>query len=145
MKYLFLAAAISIAFASRPGTGCGDNTVYANKKQTEHDSRFDSFPKIKEIPKYTGGEEELHRLVKQNLELSDAAKTQIFRLNFRFTVTCEGRISNVMQIGNKKADDWTNIKEVIQSTEGKWTPAKKNGQPVDCVYFTALTINGSEY
>lgn len=145
MKYLLLAISILLAFAFRPGSACGDGTIYANKKQTELDQRFDSFPKIKGAPKYAGGEEELDKLIKQELKLSDAAKTQVFRLNFRFTVTCEGRISNVMQIGNKKADDWTNIREIIQSTEGKWTPAKKDGQPVDCVYFRALTINGSKY
>jgi hypothetical protein len=120
---------------------CGDGTVYANQKQTENDKRFDDYQKIDEVPQYNGGDKKLDKLIRSKLKLSKVAKTQIFNLNYRFTVTCDGKIKDVKQIGDSKIDDWTNIVDIIQDTEGNWTPAKKDGKPVDCIYFSKIFIN----
>jgi hypothetical protein len=140
---LILITFLFFGFASNPD--CGDATVYANKKQTENDKRFDIYPKIKAAPKYKGGDKKLDELIRSKLKLSEAAKTLVFNLNYQFTVTCDGKVKDVKQIGDSKADDWTNIVEIILSTEADWTPAKKDGKTVDCVYFRKLFINGSEY
>ena len=124
---------------------CGDGKVYANRKQTQYDNRFDNYPKIDGVPKFKGGEKKLDQFVQNNIVLSDVAKTQVYNLNYKFTVTCEGKIEDVIQIGDPKADDWTNIGEVIHQTEGKWKPAIQNGKPVDCVYFNRTFLNGSRY
>jgi hypothetical protein len=144
MKTLyFLLTILFLSFA--PAPECGDGNVYANATQTQNDNRFADYTKIDGIPEYKGGEKKLDKLILAQLKLSDVAKTQIFNLNFQFTVTCDGKIKDVKQIGDPKANDWTNIVEIIQGTEGSWTPAKKDGQPVDCIYFDKVFINGSKY
>jgi len=145
MKTILFVLTIFMIFAFTPNPDCGDGKVYANKKQTEFDKRFDNYPKIDGVPEYKGGDKKLGKLIQTELVLSEAAKTQIFNLNYQFTVTCEGKITDVKQIGDSKADDWTNIVEIIQSTEADWTPAKKDGKTVDCVYFSKIFINGSQY
>lgn len=35
--------------------------------------------------------------------------------------------------------------EIINETNGKWKPAEKDGQPVDCIYFAKKTIVGNKY
>lgn len=143
MKILFFIPVIFLFCF--PVTDCGDGNVYANKEQTQFDKRFDSYTKISGCPKFEGGDKKLDKLIGKNLKLSATAKTQIFNLNYRFIVTCEGKIKDVKQIGDPKADDWTNISEIIEGTEGKWTPAQKDGKPVDCVYFRTFFVNGSSY
>lgn len=145
MKIILLILTTFLLFAFTPNPDCGDGKVYANKKQTEYDKRFDDYNKIDDVPKYKGGDKKLSKLIQSNLKLSNVAKTQIFNLNYQFTVTCDGKIKDVKQIGNSKADDWTNIVEIIKTTEANWTAAKKDGQPVDCVYFSKIFINGSNY
>lgn len=124
---------------------CGDGTIYANKKQTQYDSRFDDYPKIGGLPKFKGGEKGLEKLIQKQLKLSSVAKTQMFRLNYQFTVSCEGKISDIKTLGSPKVAEWTNIVEIIKATEGAWSPAKKGGKAIDCVYFNKLSINGSNY
>ncbi len=145
MKTFLLILTAFMIFGFTPNPDCGDGKVYANKKQTEFDKRFDSYPKINGVPKFKGGDKKLDKLIRSKLKLSDVAKTQIFNLNYQFTVTCDGKIKDVKQIGDSKADDWTNIVEIIQGTEVDWTPAKNDGKTVDCVYFSKIFINGSQY
>lgn len=128
-----------------PDPDCGDGNVYASKKQTENDKRFESYQKINSAPKFKGGDKKLDNLIRSRLKLSEIAKTQIFNLNYQFTVTCDGKIKNIKQLGDQKANDWTNIVDIIQGTEGSWKPAKKNGNPVDCVYFRTLWVMGNKY
>lgn len=145
MKYflIIVLAIFTCSFVTNPD--CGDGNVYASMKQTEYDKRFDDYPKIDAVPEYKDGDKKLTKLIQSELELSDVAKSQIFNLNYQFTVTCEGKIKNVKQIGDPKADDWTNIIEIIQATEGDWIPAKIEGHPVDCIYFGKIFINGMKY
>lgn len=145
MKAILILLTISLCYAFTLNSDCGDGTIYANEKQTQYDKRFDSYPKIDGVPTFMGGDKKLQSIVLDNLQLSDVAKTQIFRLNFQFTVTCEGKIKDVKQIGSPQADDWTNIVEIIEGTEGDWTPAEYKGKVVDCVYFTKVTVNGGNY
>ena len=142
---IFITALTFLCFAFTVNTDCGDGTVYANNKQTEYDERFDSYIKINGCAKFKGGEEEFDQLIRDKLKLSETAKNQIFNLNFQFTVTCDGKIKDVKQIGDPMANDWTNIAEIVQSTEGEWSPAKNGGQTVDCVYFDKVLIVGSKY
>lgn len=140
---LTLTTLLILSFTKAPD--CGDGSVYANKKQTEYDKRFESYQKIDGVPKYKGGDKKLDKLIRSKLKLSDVAKTRIFNLNYQFTVTCDGKIKDVKQIGDSKADDWTNIVEIIMGTDADWTPAEKDEKPVDCVYFNKIFINGSQY
>lgn len=145
MKTILFTLLLCLGFAFNNPSTCGDGTVYANDKQTEYDDRFDDYPKIKGLPKFKGGSKQLKAIVLEKLVLSDVAKTQIFRLNYQFTVSCDGKIKDLRQIGDPKADDWTNIEEIIESTEADWSPAKHKGNPVDCIYFHSITINGSRF
>lgn len=145
MKIILAVLLAFVGYAFAPSADCGDGVVYANTKQTEYDKRFDAYPKIKGAPKFKGGDKELAKLIREKLRLSDIAKSQVFNLNYQFTVTCEGKIKDVRQIGSPKADDWTNIVEIITSTDGSWEPAKKEGKVVDCVYFSKLFVNGTTY
>ncbi len=146
MKYvLFLLITTSSLKFLYSQDNCNSTKVYANKKQTEFDTRFNSIDKIKSSPKFKGGEKKLTKLIRENLKLSDVAKSQVFNLNFQFTITCDGEIVDVKQIGDQKMDNWTNISEVIQTTKGLWTPAKENGENVNCIYFQKIFINGSNY
>lgn len=52
-----------------PNPDCGDGKVYANKKQTEFDKRFGSYPKIDGVPTYDGGEKKLEKLIRSKLKL----------------------------------------------------------------------------
>ena len=142
----FLIILTSICFLSfAPTPECGDGTVYASAKQTKYDKRFDSYTKINSSPSFKGGDKKLDKLIRSQLKLSSVAKTLIFMLNYQFTVTCDGKITDIKQIGNAKFDDCTNIVEIIASTEGSWKPAVKSGKRVDCVYFRRLNIIGSSY
>lgn len=145
MSTIFLTLTTFLIFSFTHTTDCGDGSVYANKKQTAYDKRFDNFQKIGGVPKYKGGEKKLEKLIRSKLKLSGVAKTQVFYLTYQFTVTCAGKIKDVKQIGDSKAEDWTNIVEIIQGTEADWSPANKDGKPVDCVYFNKIFINGSQY
>jgi hypothetical protein len=124
---------------------CGDGTVYANKEQTENDSRFDAYIKIKGVPEYKDGDKKLDELIKSKLVLADGAKSQVFNLNYQFTVTCDGKIKDFKTLGDPRMATWTNIAEIIQGTEVDWTPAKKDKKAVDCIYFRKLFINVSKY
>lgn len=145
MKTILLILTTFLIFAFTLNPDCGDGNVYANKKQTEYDKRFDSYLKIDGVPKYKGGDKKLDKLIRSKLKLSEIAKTQFFYLNYQFTVTCDGKIKDTKQIGDQKAEDWTNIVEIIHGTEGEWTPAKKDGKTVDCVYFSKILINGGQF
>lgn len=145
MKKILITLSIFIGFAFTTAPDCGDGKVYANSKQTENDIRFNSYSKISDAPKFKGGDKKLDKLVRENLRLSETAKSQIFNLNYQFTVTCDGKIKDVKQLGDPTVDNWTNIGEVIQATEVDWTPAKKDGKAVDCIYFDKVFINGSNY
>jgi len=121
---------------------CIDTTIYVNEKQTKYDRRFDDYERIKGCPKYKGGDFKFEQLIDKNLKLSSEAKTQIFNLNYQFTVLCDGRIVNAKQMGDSRAENWTNIVEIIKGTEGQWTPAKKNDKPVSCIYFAKMFVDG---
>ncbi|HTF02553.1 MAG TPA: hypothetical protein VK826_00950 [Bacteroidia bacterium] len=143
---LFLTGlAVILTLGFRNEGECGDGTVYANKDQTENDSRFDAYTKIKGVPEYKDGDKKLDALIKSKLVLADSAKSQVFNLNYQFTVTCDGKIKDFKTLGNSRMASWTNIAEIIQGTEADWTPAKKGKDAVDCIYFRKLFINGNDY
>jgi hypothetical protein len=144
MKNLLLIVSVFVALGFNLAPNC-DKVIYANKQQTEYDDRFNNYEKINGIPKIKGGDKKLDKIIRKNLKLSETAKTQFFMLNYQFTVNCEGEIKDVKQIGDPKADSWTNIKEVIMKTEGFWKPAKHKGKPVNCIYFSRISINGGDY
>ena len=128
---------------SKSNSECGDGNIYASKKHSKFDKRFDSYKKIDDLPSIKEGD--MNKIIKNNLKLSQEAKKAIFRLNYMFTVTCDGKIENIKVLGDSKMLDWTNVDEVIESTSGQWKPAKKDGIEVDCVYFSKVTIVGSNY
>ncbi|WP_109436432.1 hypothetical protein [Aquimarina sp. AU119] len=122
---------------------CGDGNVYVVERQTKFDKRFDSYKKIGDSPSLINGD--LNKVIEDNLKLSDEAKKIVFRLNYMFTITCDGKIKDIEIIGEPKMYNWTNLIEIVKKTEGNWIPAKKEGKEVDCVYFSKKTIIGSKY
>jgi hypothetical protein len=145
MKTLLTSVFALFIFSTTTIAQCGDGKVYSNKAQTEFDKRFDSYPKTVECPAFKGGKKALDQLIQQKMKLNATGKTQVFNLNYKFTVGCDGKIKDIKQIGDAKMDDWTNIVAIIKGTAGKWTPAKKNGIAVDCIYFGTFAINGSKF
>lgn len=141
-KYIFsLVVLISLAFSDT--VDCGDGNIYSVKKQTKNDRRFDKYTKIKKGPKLKKGK--LDDIIDEKLKVFGVGKTQIFNLNYQFTVTCKGKIVDVKSLGAKHMADWTNIVDIIKSTEGLWKPAKKDGEFVDCVFFNKKFVWGSDY
>ncbi|MFC7000040.1 hypothetical protein [Rufibacter roseus] len=124
---------------------CGDGIVYVNEKQTQYDSRFTNFPKIDGQPKLKDGTADLNKIIEAQLKVADEAKNSVFRENFIFTVTCEGKIQDIQTLGDPKMSNWTNIIEIIKGTEGMWIPALIDGKPVDCIYFGKKTVVGNKY
>ena len=124
---------------------CGDGNTYVVEKQTKYDTRFSDYQKITDSPKFIGGKEKLEKLINEKLELSNEAKKIVFRLNYKFTITCEGKIEDIEVLGDLRAREMTNIKDIILSTDGQWEPAKKDGKKVSCIYFSKKTIVGSKY
>ena len=136
--------AVILTLGFRNEGECGDGTVYANKDQTENDSRFDAYTKIKGVPEYKDGDKKLDALIKSKLVL-DSARNGMFVLNYMFTMTCDGKIKDFKTLGDPRMATWTNIAEIIQGTEADWSPAKKDKKAVDCIYFRRLFINGNDY
>ena len=124
---------------------CGDGITYANEKQTKNDRRFASYSKIEGIPTFNDGLDAFNKLVETNLKVNKEGKDMVFRLNYMFIVGCDGKIMGFITLGNAIFSDLTNIEEIIISTNGKWTPAIKDGKAVDCIYFSKKTIVGSNY
>lgn len=136
---------ILVGFSFGQKTKCGDGITYSNETQTKNDERLNDYPKIEGLPTYTGGKMELEKLIEVNLKISENAKDLVFRLNYIFTVTCEGKIKDFKTLGDPKASKLTNMKEIIEATSGNWIPAEKNGKAVDCIYFAQTTIGGNTY
>lgn len=145
MKTLLIAVTFFFGFMPGAKPDCGDGTVYANEKQVKYDERFKEYTTISSCPEYKGGDKKLDEYIRSNLKLSDKGKTLIFNLNYKFTITCEGKIKDFVQLGDPVFKEVTNIVDVIQATEGNWKAAEKDDKPVDCIYFRKLFINGTTY
>lgn len=145
MRAILFTLVILLGFGFTLNSDCGDGTVYANKEQTGTDKRLAAFPKIDGIPKFKGGDKRMDKLIRAKLKVVETAKSQVFNLNYIFTVTCDGKIKDFKTIGDAAMEDWTNVSKIIMETEADWTPAQKDGKNVDCIYFRKLFINGSDY
>jgi len=143
MKSLLIAVLAFISFGR--SLECGDGITYSNEGQTKYDQRFVDYPKIASIPTYKDGIDELNKLIEERLKVKDEGKEIVFRLNYMFTVTCDGQIADFKTLGDSKLWDLTNIQEVIEGTIGKWIPAEKDGKPVNCIYFAKKTVVGNKY
>jgi len=147
MARILISICLCLVFGRGIAQVCGDGVTYASKEQTEFDKRFDSYPKLvgkKGTPKYPGGDKKLDELIRSRLKVSAEGKNMVFNLNFRLVIGCDGVVKHAEQIGDKRFSEMTNIVEILMSTAG-WTPARKEGQPVDCVYFGKILVNGSQY
>jgi len=148
MKKIIISLALSSIFVGisfGQETECGDGTTYSNEKQTKYDKRLSDFPKIESVPTYSDGKDELNKLIESNLKVSENGKNIVFRLNYMFTVTCDGQIKDFKTLGDPKASELTNMEDIIKETNGKWKPAEKDGKFVDCIYFAKKTIVGNKY
>ncbi len=145
MKILLITITLLFGFTPHVNSSCGDGTVYANEKQVKYDDRFKEYPTIPSCPEYKDGDKKLDEYIRSSLKLNDKGKTLIFNLNYKFTITCEGKIKDFVQLGDPAFKDVTNIADVIQATEGSWKAAEKDGKSVDCIYFRKLFINGTTY
>ena len=143
MKSILIILIALISFGQE--TECGDGITYSNEKQTKYDKRLNDYPKIESVPTYSDGKDELSKLIETNLKVSEKAKDIVFRLNYVFSVTCEGEIKDFRTLGNPKASEQTNMKDIIEGTKGNWNPAEKDGKVVDCIYFAKKTIVGNKY
>lgn len=141
---LLLLAASPLFYAQ---SGCGDGTLYSWDRQTSGDDRFAEFPKIsgkRNGPAIAGGDKQLDKLIKSRLVLTPTAKENTFNLNYYFTVGCNGKVSDVVILGDPIVADWTNIADILTRTTG-WKAATVDGKPVDCIYFRTLYIDGKLY
>lgn len=145
MGSVFFTLVVSVLLGLTAPHDCGDGITYASKEQTENDDRFADFPKIDAAPKFKGSDKKLKRLIKNRLELSEEAKKEIFNLNFALTVNCDGTLRDIKNLGDPKGHNFTNIVAILFETAGMWTPAMRNGVPVDCVYFTTFFVYGPDY
>ena len=136
---------IFIGFSFGQETECGDGIIYSNEKQTKYDKRLSDYPKIESLPTYSDGKDELNKLIESSLKVAENAKDIVFRLNYMFTVTCDGQIKDFQTLGDPKASELTNMEDILKETSGKWKPAEKDGKPVDCIFFAKKTIVGSKY
>lgn len=136
---------IAFLHLADPIGDCGDGVTYAAAEQTANDPRFAEYPKIDSSPKFKGGRKKLDRWIKNRLELSDAAKKEIFNLNYRLTVGCDGSLRDIQYMGDPKGASFTNIVAILFETAGQWTPAEHNGVPVDCIYYGTFFVYGDEY
>jgi len=143
MKSLLIILIALISLGQK--TECGDGTTYSNEGQTKYDKRLADYPKIENVPTYSDGKEALNELIESKLKVKEKGKEIVFRLNYMFTISCDGEIKDFKTLGNSMFSDLTNIQEIITETKGKWIPAEKEGKPVDCIYFAKKTIVGSKY
>lgn len=143
MKTILLAF---LAFISlEQSSDCGDEVTYSNEEQTKYDQRLSDYPKIASAPEYKEGKDELNKLIEEKLKVKEEGKQIVFRLNYMFTITCDGQIKDFKELGDAKLSNLTNMQEIIEGTKGKWIPADKDGKPVDCIYFSKKTVVGSKY
>ena len=148
MRKTIISIALSLFFIGisfGQDTECGDGIIYSNEKQTKYDKRLSDYPKIESVPTYADGKYELNKLIESNLKVSENGKNIVFRLNYMFTVTCDGQIKDFKTLGDPKASELTNMENIIKETNGKWKPAEKDGESVDCIYFAKKTIVGNKY
>ncbi|GAB3226806.1 hypothetical protein J0A67_16240 [Algoriphagus aestuariicola] len=87
----------------------------------------------------------MNKLIESKLKVKEQGKNIVFRLNYIFTITCDGQIKDFKTLGDSELSNLTNIEEIIMETNGKWIPAEKDGKPVDCIYFAKKTIAGNKY
>lgn len=141
---VILAAFLALISLER-GIDCGDGIIYSNEEQTKYDQRFVDYPKIASVPAYKEGKDQLNKLIEEKLKVKDEGKQIVFRLNYMFTITCDGQIKDYKELGDSKLSNLTNMQDIIEGTKGKWTPAEKDGKSVDCIYFAKKTVDGSKY
>lgn len=124
---------------------CGDGVTYSNEQQTKYDKRLTDYQKIESVPTYSDGKDELNKIIESKLKVNEQGKNIVFRLNYMFTITCDGQIKDFKTLGDSELSNLTNIEEIIAETNGKWIPAEKDGKPVDCIFFAKKTIVGNKY
>ena len=95
-----------------------------------------SYQLVEEKPKFNGGEaNEFSRWVNQRLVYPEAAKEKGIsgRVVVRFTITSEGKVTNV---GVIRGVDPSLDKEAVRvvSSSPRWTPGRQDGERVDVVY-----------
>ena len=148
MKKIIISLALSLIFIGisfGQKNECGDGITYSNEKQTKYDKRLSDYSKIESVPTYSAGKDELNKFIESNLKVSENGKDIVFRLNYMFTVTCDGQIKDFKTLGDPKASELTNMEDIIKETNGKWNPAVKDEEPVNCIYFAKKTIVGNKY
>lgn len=147
MQFLFgFLLFCTLGLTRQPAT-CGDGKLYTWENQTYNDERFVSFPVIKgkkNGPAYIAGDKALDRMLREKLVLSDEARQNTFNLNYYCVVNCDGTIGEVVILGDPVVQEWTNLEHLLTKSTG-WKAATLNGNPVNCIYFRTLLINGRTY
>lgn len=142
-ELIVILSVVSLLFSKEEPLQCGDGKTYAVEKQTKFNNKFDGYEKVSNAPYLDG--QNLNEIIEENLKLNDIAKQNIFRLNYMFTVSCNGELKDVKVLGDPKSINWTNIVDIIKNTEGNWIPATREGKNIDCIYFSRKTIVGDKY
>lgn len=86
--------------------------------------------KSETMPEYPGGQEEMMRFLKANIQLPKEAKGK-YRVLASFTVEADGNISDIKIMKSSDADFFDN--EVIRVIKmmPKWIPGTSNGEPIN--------------
>lgn len=100
------------------------------------------FKFVENMPEYPGGEREMDRFLKLNVnnEVGDSLNNEELKLRVKFVVTKTGAIKNIEF--PKPAQDvyLVEAKRVIQLMP-KWLPGKNNGVSVNCYYSIPIIFN----
>jgi TonB family protein len=124
-----------------------DMTAFLNSgilvQSSVYDEKFEANV-IETPPSFPGGEQELNKFLKENLNISKSLRHDFLksRILFKITIKSDGTVSNSVAMKNEKVDLTTEAIRVITKMP-KWIPAVKKGYPVASEYFYPV-INGRD-
>lgn len=90
-----------------------------------------------------GGKGSFRADVEKQIDLSDFIWNEPFKLVVKFQVSKEGKMENIklVQSSGNAAFDERILYGVKRLRKKKWTPARRNGEPVESYYSIPMTFH----
>ena len=93
------------------------------------------------LPQYPGGDAALMQFVAQNLDypeqaIKDKVEGNVF---VEFTITAQGKVENAKILRSLSPECDAEVLRVV-ALMPQWTPARKNGQPVDAHFVMPISF-----
>ena len=100
-----------------------------------------NYDEIDLFAEFPGGDNEMYKFIKTNLHYPPSAKESGIqgRVTCRFIIEKDGTISNIKVVRSLHTLLDKEAVRVIESMP-KWTPAKRNGEPVRVVFCIPITF-----